>query len=381
MAPSVPLVASLWVESMGHGMLTWPPARALGDLKSAGLSSAYVAYEEKPNVGYLWFSQPVVIPGEPTLNSPEDRTYNVHVSSGDKDWSRRMPWRAPGTAQVLGSGCGVSGGSPVQIPNGGASSDPTLYPYGMDGKDLPATKPTEWTMGSTAEVAFSLIANHGGGYSYRLCKKSENVTEDCFQKTVLQFHGNESRLHYAEALPEFYSGKPLQLPDVSIPRRIVPADKTFPKGSQWARNPIPSCRYCDQSACGGILPNVTEPVTDPSAPCDPSVGCFGGNAWWKQEQCAQQCSGFNLMRCPPGMTQFAEPAPGISGYLGDAGFLVSSAGASGIEGFSYSVVDEVEVPADLEAGEYLLSWRWDAEQSPQIWQSCADITLVPQVVV
>jgi len=60
--------------------------------------------------------------------------------------------------------------------------------------------------------------------------------------------------------------------------------------------------------------------------------------------------------------------------------LVSSAGASGIEGFSYSVVDEIEVPEDLEAGDYLLSWRWDAEQSPQIWQNCADITLVPPQV-
>lgn len=83
------------------------------------------------------------------------------------------------------------------------------------------------------------------------------------------------------------------------------------------------------------------------------------------------------MRCPPGMTQFAEPAPGISGYLGDAGLLVSSASSSGIEGFSYSVVDEVEIPEDLEAGEYVLSWRYDAEQSPQIWQNCADVTLVP----
>lgn len=83
------------------------------------------------------------------------------------------------------------------------------------------------------------------------------------------------------------------------------------------------------------------------------------------------------------MTQFAEPASGISGYLGDAGFLVTKpgGGVSGIEGFSYSVVDEVEVPADLEAGDYLLSWRWDAEQSPQIWQNCADISLVPQAVV
>jgi hypothetical protein len=90
------------------------------------------------------------------------------------------------------------------------------------------------------------------------------------------------------------------------------------------------------------------------------------------------------------MTQFAEPAAGISGYLGDAGFYFASpnkvnplalGGASGVEGFSYSVVDEVEVPAELEAGDYLLSWRWDAEQSAQIWQNCADITLVSQVVI
>jgi hypothetical protein len=271
----------------------------------------------------------------------------------------------------------------VQIPNGGYSIDASLYPYGMDGTDLPATKPTTWTMGSTAEVAFGIMANHGGGYSYRLCKKSENVTEACFQKNVLRFHGNTSWLHYAEVIPEYYSGKPMQLPRVPIPRHIVPSDKTHPKGSQWARNPIPSCFYCDQSICPGLLPNISEPVTDPSgiAACaDPSTPCFGGDAWWQQERCAQQCSGFNLMSCPPGMTQFAEPASGISGYLGDAGFLVSSAGVSGIEGFSYSVVDEMEVPEDLEAGDYLLSWRWDAEQSPQIWQNCADITLVPPQV-
>lgn len=256
----------------------------------------------------------------------------------------------------------------------------TLYPLGMDGIDLQATESTKWTLGAKAEVAFTILANHGGGYSYRLCKKGSKITEDCFKQNVLRFHGNESKLHYAEVIPDRRDllGKFLQFPRVSIPRRIVPADVVHPKGSEWARNPIPSCLYCDQVQCGGVLPNLTEPVTDPTAPCDRRApgGCFGGNAWWKQEACAQQCSGFNLMRCPPGMTQFAEPAPGISGYLGDAGLLVSRAGTSGIEGFSYSVMDEVEIPQDLEAGDYILSWRWDAEQSPQIWQSCADVTLV-----
>jgi len=343
--------------------ITFPPARTAGDLRLAGLSSAYYASGESPNLGHTWFSQPMVIPGEPTLNEPEDRTFNVHVSRGEKDWSRRFPWRAPGTAPVLGSGCGVSGGSAVQIPNGGSSNDRKRYPYGMDGKDLPATEPTKWTIGDTAEVAFAIVANHGGGYSYRLCKKSQGVTEGCFQQNVLQFHGNKSWLHYAEAIPKSYApGEFLDLPRVPIPRRIV----LDSKGSQWARNPIPSCLYCDQNICGGVLPNITEEITDPFAPCDFSYGCFGGNSWWKTEVCAQQCSGLDLISCPPGMTQFAEPAAGISGYS---------------DGFSYSVVDKVEVPAGLEAGEYLLSWRWDAEQSPQIWQSCADITLVPEAVV
>ena len=29
-----------------------------------------------------------------------------------------------------------------------------------------------------------------------------------------------------------------------------------------------------------------------------------------------------------------------------------------------------------QAGEYLLSWRWDCEESTQVWQNCADVVLV-----
>merc|ERR1711939_583176 len=38
----------------------------------------------------------------------------------------------------------------------------------------------------------------------------------------------------------------------------------------------------------------------------------GGEEWWKQEKCAQDCSGASLMQCPPGMTQFPEALPGAS---------------------------------------------------------------------
>jgi hypothetical protein len=39
-------------------------------------------------------------------------------------------------------------------------------------------------------------------------------------------------------------------------------------------------------------------------------------------------------------------------------------------------VDTLMVPADLVPGDYVLGWRWDCEQTPQIWASCSDITLV-----
>uniref|UniRef100_A0A6T8BFU4 Chitin-binding type-4 domain-containing protein n=1 Tax=Prymnesium polylepis TaxID=72548 RepID=A0A6T8BFU4_9EUKA len=49
---------------------------------------------------------------------------------------------------------------------------------------------------------------------------------------------------------------------------------------------------------------------------------------------------------------------------------------AGIGGeFRFEMVDQLEVPADAPPGEYSLSWRWDCEQTPQVWNSCADITI------
>ena len=41
----------------------------------------------------------------------------------------------------------------------------------------------------------------------------------------------------------------------------------------------------------------------------------------------------------------------------------------------YGVVTKVVIQADLPDGDYLVSWRWDAEQTTQIWQNCADVTI------
>ena len=84
-----------------------------------------------------------------------------------------------------------------------------------------------------------------------------------------------------------------------------------------------------------------------------------------------------LNRCK-GQTQFPEPAPGISGWGGSTlpyPNLWPNPSADKVN-WKWSVADKVAVPRDLKPGNYLLSWRWDSEESTQVWQNCADVTLV-----
>ena len=43
--------------------------------------------------------------------------------------------------------------------------------------------------------------------------------------------------------------------------------------------------------------------------------------------------------------------------------------------FDFVVEDTLVVPTTIPAGDYVLGWRWDAEMTSQIWQSCSDITI------
>ena len=54
-------------------------------------------------------------------------------------------------------------------------------------------------IGGTAEVTWSMRNNHGGGYQYRLCAITEDgdisrLTEECFQKTPLDFVEDEQSI-------------------------------------------------------------------------------------------------------------------------------------------------------------------------------------------
>merc|ERR1712060_561464 len=42
-------------------------------------------------------------------------------------------------------------------------------------------------------------------------------------------------------------------------------------------------------------------------------------------------------------------------------------------GYMWAIVDKVRVP-DV-SGDFVLRWRWDTEQNPQIWTHCADVKI------
>ena len=282
---------------------------------------------------------------------------NLGVEGGPDDFTASAPWRAPGSAPVRGSGCGVAGGGPTGGRHDTGGFPPPGYNVNDDFLLIPPTPPqnrTSWARGSVQEVAWAAMANHGGGYSWRLCKNDgggDAISEECFQRTVLRFAGNLSYIRFADQLQwsnDGAAGDPrtpwiATVPDLPFPRLTV-REGTSPPGSEWARNPVPACEMCGAKA---------------HAACNASDTAHG------DYHCTQACSGFNVTACPPGMAQFPPPVAGLQvGFGGNSGFYEGGH----MLGFPYSIVDHVAVPSDIEAGDYLLSWRWDCEQSPQIWQ-------------
>ena len=87
--------------------------------------------------------------------------------------------------------------------------------------------------GKTAEVGWGLLANHGGGYSYRLCKleaSRSELTEECFQKTPLRFANN---------LQWIQTGQDLSTRRYFVANRTTVG--TYPPGSEWTKNPVTNC--------------------------------------------------------------------------------------------------------------------------------------------
>jgi len=194
-----------------------------------------------------------------TVNDPQLRTFDVNndlPGFNGVDLTTSNPWRAPGTSPVFDA-CGVAAGS--SQPNVHAAGfAPAGYRLGDLGSELPESHTKRvFTAGSEVGVHWRLSVNHGGGYQYRLCPRSEGLTEECFQRTPLAFSGNTQRLI-------FPNGTVVEIPATYI------SQGTAPNGSMWARVPIPAC----YDITGGFGNRGCEkPMFAPPPGCDET--CWG----------------------------------------------------------------------------------------------------------
>jgi len=82
---------------------------------------------------------------------------------------------------------------------------------------------------------------------------------------------------------------------------------------------------------------------------------------------------------------FDEPIPGVFGegsayaqcqteYLSSGRVCSKDRFAELLDLYNFTVVDAVKVPEGL-TGDFVLSWRWDAGSTPQVWSNCASVKI------
>jgi hypothetical protein len=223
---------------------------------------------------------------------------------------------------------------------------------------------TSWQSGSIVEVGWSLRSNHGGGYSYRLCKKPSSgnfseITEECFTKRVLAFVGNTSFIQYNNG-----RGR------VEIDA-LRTSTGTYPAGSMWTKNPIPSFGKGPDVMANGTqfaLPTLNgKQVRTPSplagfCPCRNQGGV--GRARHSPSSFEDWIHSAKNEALPPGQQSCYCCCSCCGHGHGDPDFD------------EWLLVDRLQLPPDLDTGSWVLGFRWDCEQSLQVWQQCASINVV-----
>jgi len=352
-------LAAILVGADGHAMMYEPPSRSTGGIDVG-----------TPNCAggcCLWFNNGAFIgcpkangkasisteecphPAKPTipfgdkkygtifydkfrycLQHPVD-CIGMEVEGFFDNVENRNPWRYPGSAPVENS-CGLNGGGYQSGPHGTGGEAFFGFLQGWKGTEVsPLLKETTWIAGSTVEVAWGITANHGGGYQYRLCRLknkainiTDQVTEECFQQIPLPFVGDKQWIQFGNGID---AKNRTEIPAVRVTEGVLP------KGSIWTRNPVPACN---------------------------DVPRMGGHN--------HKCSG----------PMFEPPIPGLYGFGPGAcasGVAPCTLDEMASRAMPFGIVDLVKIPEDLPEGDYVLSFRWDCEQLPQVWGNCADVKI------
>jgi hypothetical protein len=277
-----------------------------------------------------------------TICDPKLRTLNRKAECGSQaDTYYYNPWRAPGSAPVFDA-CGIAGGAPRPAGSWSAGvhyQNTTHARQGDMGSKVlrPAAggSTTVWTAGELAEVSWGIRTNHGTPGEDLLILRAQPAGQEIDSSHFAAGGGYQYRLCPADAeLTEAcFQDTPLPFEGLSSLRwggaggkrlffeGTYVSEGTVPAGSTWAMNPLPrvdATKYPDE------MDAFPAPCYEPNPPKE---GGYGG-----------LCSGWY--------------------------------GPDNLE-----VVDQVRVPRALAAGEYALGFRWDCEESAQVWQNCASVTI------
>ncbi len=196
---------------------------------SYAVHSLYPVHEDLVRAGCPAPLLPPTLGGGDPVEERKLRTINIDSASYFHDWTAVNPWRSPGSA---GKGnpafqpCGVNSGARPDFPDPPAAGQPKF----ANGTDLPPLDPSAqstWTAGGTANVSWAIYANHGGGYSYRLCKKDGTAesTEACYQRTPLEFATNTTEIRTVDG-----SRAPFLIDATTT------SAGTWPAHSQWRKS-------------------------------------------------------------------------------------------------------------------------------------------------
>lgn len=375
-----------YIPALGHGSVLLPPSRNSIDVELPAWSNA-----KHPETGTIqpytctctngsspcnngqscfWFSQGCTIgcktcdgngsripnrdacpdlpkPAPEETIEPQYRTANLHTVKGSyEDFYKFNPWRMPGNAPVYDP-CGMAGGTPIQAFNAGEFNTTRFAKQGDLGSVVLPKRPTgaTWKRGTVVKARFHQIANHGGGYQFRLCRLGGRpLTEACFQKTPLKF-----------ATPGHHV---VRYADPAKDRVINATMITQGAGVGWMRWPLPNygtaqCDYVTSAFWGG------------DEHCHyPCPGCGQPSPAWPQGWAADGA-------CP---TECEKTYKGLP--VGNADPALFPSQTPGDQNRDFSIEDALLVPDDIPPGDYVLGWRWDAEMTSQIWASCSDVTII-----
>ena len=275
------------------------------------------------------------------------RTMNIDAPCRSAaDVTQYAPWRYPGSAPVIDS-CGTAGGVyqwQGAAAAGGDYAATVNAKRGDLGSELPrAASGTQWEAGEDVSVAWTHKAWHGGGYQYRLCPAGEPLDEACFQAHALPFADGTSALRWGGvgATQPCAEGQ-FDNCTVTFNATDVSGDAVVPAGSTWRRCPIPRAPWAWSYTGASFEPACKEPVacSNYTGPSFSGPGCGSDKSSCSTGAYPCQCSGWGI---------------------GDL--------------FRLEIVDTLRLPEDLAAGDYVLGWRWDCEESTQVWANCADVTI------